>query len=351
MNGHGSSSNGLGLADMRPSETYYPNHSGADAGGSSTSAGAPVENGYTHSPNLYQVHTEAVVNHLYNAGFQHGNYADTHLYAHQNVYKLHAIILSRSPRLAHMLSTEPPQSGARTIHLALEQEPEVTPEGIAIALGYLYSPVSFNLVHSENARAALAAACLLGGMDDLCNYAYDICRQSISVDNISEWLEFVETIPTPSDGSSTPIEPQHLPPSRTAVFGPYAERLKSDVFSFLVVTLPNILNINGVSSPGTPQGDRHSPSDAGRDTLLQVFSRVPFDLFKAAVESPTFQIGSDQARFKFAKDAIEARRRGIARGQGAEETVVLAFGGTSLGGSAVHVTRKIRKRHLWKVNS
>lgn len=59
--------------------------------------------------------------------------------------------------------------------------------------------------------------------------------------------------------------------------------------------------------------------------------------------------GSDQARFKFAKDAIDARKR-MTRGHGAEETVVLAFG-ASMGGSAVHVTRKIRKRHLWKVNS
>lgn len=59
--------------------------------------------------------------------------------------------------------------------------------------------------------------------------------------------------------------------------------------------------------------------------------------------------GSDQARFKFAKDAIELRKRGIARGNG-EETVVLAFGG-NFGGSAVHVTRKLRKRPLWKVNS
>ena len=61
--------------------------------------------------------------------------------------------------------------------------------------------------------------------------------------------------------------------------------------------------------------------------------------------------GSDQARFKFAKDAIDLRKRGIARGQGAEETVVLAFGGGNNGGSAVHVTRKLRKRPLWKVSS
>lgn len=61
--------------------------------------------------------------------------------------------------------------------------------------------------------------------------------------------------------------------------------------------------------------------------------------------------GSDQARFKFAKDAIEIRKRGIARGAGAEETVVLAFGGNNFGGSTVHITRKMRKRPLWKVNA
>lgn len=64
-----------------------------------------------------------------------------------------------------------------------------------------------------------------------------------------------------------------------------------------------------------------------------------------------FSLGSDQARFKFAKDAIEVRKRGIAHGAGAEETVVLAFGGSNVNGSAVHVTRKTRKRNLWKVNS
>ena len=241
-------------------------------------------------------------------------------------------------------------------------------------MGYLYSAESLNSLRPENARAVLAAACLLGGMEDLCGYAYELCRQSISIENIGAWLEFVETIPPSSDGSSTPIEPHQMQaqPSRTAVFGPYAQRLRDDVFHFLVVRLPSVLNVGGISTPATPQADASTPSDAGRDTLLQIYARVPFDLFKTAVESPTFQIGtprttlpsvvsysililhqlgSDQARFKFAKDAIELRKRGIARGQGAEETVVLAFGGGNFGGSAVHVTRKLRKRPLWKVNS
>ncbi|KAL4253918.1 BTB domain-containing protein [Abortiporus biennis] len=347
MNGHGGHSNGVvGIVDTRQGE-HYANHSDP----SSSANGVSVANGYpAPSPTPYQLHNEAIVDHLYHAGFQTGNYADTILHVHQNAYRLHAIILSRSPFLAHLMSTSPQSAGQRAIYVHLENEPEVTVEGFAIALGYLYSAVSLNLLRPENARGVLAAACLLGGMDDLANYAYEVCRQSISVDNISQWLEFVDAIPTPTDGSSTPVEPHHMPPSRTAIFGAFADRLKNDVLHFLVVTLPSVLNVHGLSSPSTPSADGQS-SDAGRDTLLQIFSRVPFDLFKAAVESPSFQIGSDQARFKFAKDAIETRKRGIARGQGAEETVVLAFGQNNFGGSAVHVTRKLRKRPLWKVNS
>lgn len=167
----------------------------------------------------------------------------------------------------------------------------------SVAMGYLYSAESLNSLRPENARAVLAAACLLGGMEDLCGYAYELCRQSISVENIAEWLEFVESVPSPSDGTSTPVEPHQMPPSRTAVFGPYAQRLKDEVFNFLVVKLPMVLNVGGLSTPVTPQSDG-TPSDAGRDTLLQIFARVPFDLFKAAVESPTFQIGQCSRRLE-----------------------------------------------------
>lgn len=229
-----------------------------------------------------------------------------------------------------------------------------------VALGYLYSSVSLTLIRPENARAVLAAGCLLGGMDEFCQWAYEACRRSISVESIGSWMEFLDAIPTSADGSTSPDPP---PPS---VFGFYAQKLRDDVFHFLVVTLPEVLEVQVAQ-------EHVSPGTNGRDILLQVYSLVPFEMFKAAVESPTFQIGarrrafltpslqslrltlyaigSDQARFKFAKDAIELRKRGIARGLGAEETVVLAFGGSSTGGSTVHITRKLRKRPLWKVNS
>ncbi|KAF4614602.1 hypothetical protein D9613_003160 [Agrocybe pediades] len=331
VNGHAPHTNGSSSHESTsPSETSAATF---DANTAPPSSSSYPSNGLPEQIRSNS-HNEEIVSHLYHAGFQTGNYADTVLHVHQHVYRLHAIILSRSPYLAHLMSTSPQTSGQRVIYVHLDQEPEVTQEGFAIALGYLYSAISLNLIREHNARGVLAAGCLLGGMEDLCQYAYNVCRQSMSIDTIGAWLEFVDSIPSPSDGSATPDI------ASTSVFGQYAQRLKDDVFHFLVVTLPEVLEV---------QRGGLDPSSSGRDVLLQIFSRVPFEMFKSAIESPTFAIGSDQTRFKFAKDAIELRKRGVARGLGAEETVVLAFGQGNFGNN-VHVTRKLRKRPLWKVN-
>ena len=167
------------------------------------------------------------------------------------------------------------------------------------ALGYLYSPVSLNLIRPDNSRGVLAAGCLLGGMQDLCEYAYEVCRQSITQTTISEWLEFVEMVScAPSqNGSASPSVNMQSITSVTNVFGPYAQRLRHDVLEYLVVTLPTALNVqqrapaNGSVSPSPESPSSPSQYGSGRDVLLDIFSRVPFDLFKTAVESPTFQIG------------------------------------------------------------
>ena len=150
------------------------------------------------------------------------------------------------------------------------------------ALAYLYSSSALANVRPENARSVLAAACFLGRMDDLCNYAYEMCRMSINLDTLPAWLDFVDSVtPSSSDGTSTPVV-EHHQHMRTAVLGPYAQRLREDVFNFLVVTLPSLVNFGTPSTPATPTAPDGAtqPADTGRDTLLQVFSRVPFDLFR-----------------------------------------------------------------------
>ena len=153
------------------------------------------------------------------------------------------------------------------------------------ALGYLYSAVSLSLISPENARGVLAAGCLLGGMDDLCGYAYEACKRSMNVDTVSEWVTFVDT----STGPSSPDTAAEM--SSTSVFGLYAQRLRDDIFHYLVVILPSILELP-TASPVEPS----TPQEAGRETLLRVFSSVPFEMFKSAVESPAFQIGESSPR-------------------------------------------------------
>ncbi|KIJ16740.1 hypothetical protein PAXINDRAFT_98556, partial [Paxillus involutus ATCC 200175] len=117
LNGH--SSNGLmpGVSSQSENSESY---------GDSANVSAAASNVYPHTP--YQMHNEEIVHHLYHAGFQTGNYADTILHVHQNSYRLHAIILSRSPLLAHLMSTSPQTGGQRVIFLQLDHEPEVTQE-------------------------------------------------------------------------------------------------------------------------------------------------------------------------------------------------------------------------------
>lgn len=140
------------------------------------------------------------------------------------------------------------------------------------ALGYLYSSISSSNITKANARGVLAAACLLEGMDDLCNIAYQQCRDSITLDTIQDWVEFVSTLSGNSDGTQSPLNEVQRP----TVLGPYATRLRADVLDFLITDLPKVCG-------NTPEGRR---------SMLNVFARVPFELFKATLESPAFLIGT-----------------------------------------------------------
>lgn len=107
----------------------------------------------------------------------------------------------------------------------------------------------------------------------------------MSVETIGHWIEFIDTMPSNTDGTATPDLPS------TSVFGQYAQRLRNDVFHFLVVTLPEVLEAQrpAQDSPSGP---------SGRDMLLQIYARVPFEMFKSAVESPTFLIGKERSEYK-----------------------------------------------------
>ncbi|QRV86199.1 hypothetical protein RhiJN_14217 [Ceratobasidium sp. AG-Ba] len=267
--------------------------------------------------------------HIYHTGFQLGQYADVSL----------AISIACPDTLS---VTVPGPSGASTagsalatshnnvIFIRLEDEPHITEEAIAVALGYLYSPYQVGLVNPGNARSVVAAACLLGGMPELAEIAFEYCRASISPSTIVDWVNFIESMPpgAPQDAAAA------YPQGQTTVFGPYLTQFRDLVYGYLIVTLPNALHTFASPEQGS-----------GWDELLSVYTQLPFETLKHAIESPAFPASSDQVRFRFAKAVIAQRKQATT---GTEESVVLAFGGSE-SGSAVHVTRKTKKKQLWKV--
>ncbi|KAF8298171.1 hypothetical protein DL93DRAFT_2091395 [Clavulina sp. PMI_390] len=378
---------------------------------------------------VQQEHDASIVTHIYTSGFQQGNYADIQLFVLNRSYRLHRLILSRSPYLEHLINS--PNNGS--IFVPIENVPHITDESFAIALGFLYSSASISLVSPLNARTVLATGCLLGGMDALCAHAYDVCKNSISIDTLDDWLEFLQQLPLPSSSSDTasvsgsnsgtatpngglaspspstvtapvplplpahlqygssggtsPLSPgspmfgpggingHHSPspspgpigvhplhgghphshshqPSQSvsltaSIFGPYALQLRDALMQFLISELPDQLaaTASTTASLTAPQQQQQVVA-----RLSDVYAKLPFEYFKACVESPELRPvwvgGSSQERFKFAKGVVALRKRGVARDT--EETVVMAFGGDT--GSAVHVTRRQKGgRRLLKV--
>lgn len=181
---------------------------------------------------------------------------------------------------------------------------------MAIALGYLYSSVSTTLITPTNSRAVLAAACLLGGMDDLCQRAYEICKESISLDNIPEWIAFLSPSPPTPSVPSTPLSSvpstpllesrSFVPGGPLAVLGSYASRLYEDVLNFLTATLPLTLQAFAIRPPATlPQDGTNPPAESGYDQLLRVYTMLPFEIFKAAVESSVLPVGVGEFAIRY----------------------------------------------------
>ncbi|KAJ1310339.1 hypothetical protein OPQ81_007078 [Rhizoctonia solani] len=217
--------------------------------------------------------------HIYHTGFQTGQFADVSLHVHNRQYRLHALILSRSPYLAHLLAT----SQNNVIYIPLENEPYITEEAIAVALGYLYSPYQVGLINPSNARSVVAAACLLGGMPELANMAFECCRASISANTIVDWVNFVESLPPSPSSDATPT---NYPQGQTSVFGPYLDQFRDLVYGYLIVTLPSVLHAFAVPEAGD-----------GWDELLGIYAQLPFDTLKHAIEAPSFPAGKFADRY------------------------------------------------------
>ncbi|OXG45507.1 hypothetical protein C359_00192 [Cryptococcus neoformans Bt120] len=276
---------------------------------------------------------------IFNVGYLNQEWSDIQLTFFASGLKSHRLILARSPYLAHLMSAAAPGT---TIHLSFT-DGNVTEESVHIVLQHLYNP-SMNLVYPQNARAVLATAFLFGGMPELIHHAYLVIRDSLDAKNVVDlvyWLEASSDSSAVYDGQ-TPSR-NHREDSVKAWLGdPYPRygewtiRLRHDAVNYLLHSLPE-------------QVIKENKFNALDDPLSITYAHLPYELFKALVESPELPIVSHQDRFTFVKKVLVQRKKiAPSGGPQMEENVVLAFRGGE--GMEVHVTRRPKKgRTFFKV--
>ncbi|ORY05969.1 hypothetical protein K493DRAFT_29446 [Basidiobolus meristosporus CBS 931.73] len=273
-----------------------------------------------HSLREFSTQHNAICTHLYQAGFLAGAFSDVILhvpkFSANNVYKLHSLVLARSTFFYHLLTTSP---NPRELTLSLE-DPNISDEGLVIALGYLYAGFPQLQVNPTNALNVLATAYLLQ-LEELCATATEVAKKNISQQTVLEYTQFVDQ----TDGIG---------------YGAYTADIRENCFDFLTRILPK-------QTEAFTSGKTENYL-----SLVEAYVELPFDWLKRSIESQNLHIPSDMDRYNFAKEVVsrrEKRRNTSRRSATGEESVVLAFG-TKVGGRVTLVRKppKAQKRTLWR---
>ncbi|GAA5966820.1 hypothetical protein JCM21900_006101 [Sporobolomyces salmonicolor] len=343
---------------------------------STSSSSAPFSQ-YAVVPEYSSYHAE-LANHLLR-GYTEALFADFTLHTSyadhtQGSFSLHAVVVSRSPVLRALLQPAFAASPRPSLLLPFA-DPFITPQALGLVLASLYNPSVLSLLTPENAPEVLATAAFLG-LDHLAALAYESCESSLrkatDPEEIDAWVRFIErekgpagAYPAGSSGGNSPLVvpgspalSSDFPPSANGKMNsastPYEAKLRVGLLD-RIVRLPAEM---GAFVPAT--------AAQNQPRLVDVLKRLPFELFKAAVEDSRFSVPSDMDRFNFAKRVVAARKQlalstaSLASTQPGlpavpepdfSEVVVLGFGSGAggPGASAVNVLRKARKPALWKI--
>ncbi|KAJ3089864.1 hypothetical protein HK102_005287 [Quaeritorhiza haematococci] len=292
---------------------------------------------------------DVICSHLYHNGFGQGLYSDmllriqsphgsTGSLKHQPIpdgtaFKLHRIIAIRSPYLASLLQELEMNGDGFTHSLDITipvNDPNITTEGLSIALGHLYASFSHALLttpsptpnhRSVMLRSVLAASNLLH-LADLASFATELIKGDVSRMTVLEYCLFVN---------------QH---EWGGNYGSWSQEIRDAVFGYLCKGVVRELAEKIGPIWGMREGESYKE-------LVKIFADLPFEWLKKVVESKLFEVPSDMERYYFAKEVIALRSRNQPPAStliAGEENVLLAFGANKPGTSGgVTIVRKAPK--------
>lgn len=256
----------------------------------------------------------ALAEHVYQAGFLHGQFADVTLsVARFQEFKLHALIVSTSPTLRHLLHAS---HGPPYRLLLQSSDPRLTQHGLSIALASLYGQDPVSDRHDADSSALLAAAYLLG-LHELTHRTYAQMVERVTALTLPRLLHFCI-----GDGAPDTLDVDYVGP-----YPGFTDALLRHLAGFISTTL--LLE--------------------HEQMFHEVLVHLPYPILKHILESPDLQTKGDMARHQLARSIINEREKLRKQKGGAlEEVVVLAFGGGGRGSVEIIQRPAGRGKKLWK---
>ncbi|KAJ3121278.1 hypothetical protein HK098_003817 [Nowakowskiella sp. JEL0407] len=291
---------------------------------------------------------DVICTHLYNIGFVSGIYSDftlriqptnsnsSNYIPEGTAFKLHRIIVSRSPYLSSLLSdAEMRGDGSFRYAVPLDLtipvgDPNLTAEGLSIALGHLYASFSLNTLtqvtsptpghRSAFLRSVLAAANLLH-LVDLAQLATNLIKSDISRNTVIDYCLFANQ---PEWGGN---------------YAQFSQEIRDAVFGYLCRGVVRELSDKIGPVWSSREGESYKE-------LVKLFAELPFEWLKKVAESKAFEVPSDMERYYFSKEIIQLRastKNSQSPLVAGEENVLISFGAHKTGASGVTILRKATK--------
>ncbi|KAI5479602.1 hypothetical protein MNV49_003339 [Pseudohyphozyma bogoriensis] len=295
-------------------------------------------------------------------------------------FQLHAIIISLSPLLRHLLALPPSSSSTttppstHTHQLALTIPPtstSTTHHAFSLTLALLYSPKYLAFLTPDLVKGVLESASLLE-MEYAVTYAKQRAEDEIKkvqvreVDKVKEWFAFLTSRAVDGkrghDGRASPLLPATKTYLLTVLTTHITTTLAAPVLPLLTgkATLPTSTTTNGID--GSTSDSASSSTTTNAATTLKQFVALlvglDFDDLKTVIESSELSL-ADLDRYNLAKKCLFERRKRKSttklsrNGEGAggeEEIVGMSFGIEEKGKVRIVLDVKRPRKSVWKVH-
>ncbi|EPY53843.1 BTB/POZ domain-containing protein Btb2 [Schizosaccharomyces cryophilus OY26] len=257
---------------------------------------------------------------VFSNGFLQGAFSDTNIQIQDNVYRLHALFLARSPVLYQKITEVSSTGMPYNIKLEIEDH-YVTKESIIFVLSSLYRDAVI-IPADLNPCCILATSALLG-LDGLAFEAASRIENSINPFTMENILTFLDP------------KLEGFERLKVGTYPRYTTGLFDKALEVMYTTLVNHWN----------------------KEYVNVLCKLPFPVIKNLLESNKLTVGtSSMARYKLATEIVRMRnsyrKQFRIEGRG-DESVVLAFGE---GNRSIQLVKSAsgpesRRKTLWKAAS